>query len=164
MFSKPFLVCCITVLKTYMIMISFLQSEYISVDDAILPGTNCNSLGTTLVEWTDPVVVVEKTMLHMPSMDTTVVCCIFCYSIYNIQYPPTLRQFMFFESIFNMKLSSTLPTCVSIFLDSLFKAQCLVDIFFWYILLYMDSFFFFFFFSYREMSCHQSCKVTVFCF
>ena len=109
-------------------MIYFLQGEYISLNDAIV-GTSCNSpyiaaFGKALADLTDPVVVVEKTVLRMLSMGMAVVCCFFCYYIYNIQYPPSLRKFfIFFESIFNLKLSAILPTCVSVLLDSLSKVN-----------------------------------------
>ena len=79
-------------------IIYFLQGEYIiSLNDAIV-GTSCNSplhcsFGKALADLTDPVVVVEKTVLRMPSMGMAVVCCFFCYYIYNIQYPPSLRKF-----------------------------------------------------------------------
>ena len=125
-FSSPFWYVELLCFKYILIMINFLQGEFVRLDDAII-GTSCNSpyvaaFGPSLADLTDPVVVVEKSMFRMPSMEMAVVCGFFSYYIYNIQYPPSLRQFfIFFESIFNIKLSSTLPICVSVFLDSLFK-------------------------------------------
>lgn len=97
----------------YMIMINFLQG----FDDGI-SCTSCNfpcvaAFGTSLADLRNPVVVVEKTMLRMPSMEMAE--HFLCYYIYKIQYPPSLRQFL------RAYLSSTLPTCVSVFLDSLFS-------------------------------------------
>ena len=70
-------------------MIYFLQGEYISLNDAIV-GTSCNSpyiaaFGKALADLTDPVVVVEKTVLRMPSMGMAVVCCFFL--LLHIQHP-----------------------------------------------------------------------------
>ena len=91
----------------YMIMINFLQG----LDDAII-CTSCNFLR-------NPVVVVEKTMLRMPSME--MVEHFFCYYIYNIHAVSTITTAVYMGLFLRAYLSLTLLTCVSVFLDSLFK-------------------------------------------